>query len=81
MSDRAAFAVKPSMGEPRPLPYCPYPSAADIVQHGVQILPAILPLVGFERAAAPSEPSVRHGARHTPAQVMRLAEVVGMSFA
>jgi hypothetical protein len=48
MSDRAAFAVKPSMGEPRPLPYCPYPSAADIVQHGVQILPAILPLVGFE---------------------------------
>ena len=69
--------------EPRPLPYCPYPSAADVVQHGVQVLPAILPRVDFERA----RPFRSH--RYTPvpvtyltpAQIMRLAEVVGTSFA
>jgi hypothetical protein len=36
--------------QPAPLPYCAYPKAADVAQHGVQPLPAVLPLVDFERA-------------------------------
>src|SRR5262245_22904627 len=71
------------MSEPRPLPYCSYPSAADVAQHGVQILPASLPLVDFERARPYR--SVRYAAMPAsylpPAEVMRLVEVVGTSFA
>src|SRR6516225_11099675 len=33
------------MDEPLPLPYCPYPGAADVAQHGVQPLPMTLPFV------------------------------------
>jgi hypothetical protein len=69
--------------EPRPLPRCRYPSAEDVADHGVQPLPAILPLVDFE-GARPHR-SRRYTAvpasRLTPAQVLRLAEVVGTSFA
>src|SRR5262245_7175903 len=69
--------------EPRPLPYCRYPTAAEVAEHGVQPLPAILPLVDFERARRYR--SRRYTAvpasRLSPAQVMRLAEVVGASFA
>jgi hypothetical protein len=71
------------MSEPRPLPYCSYPSAADVAQHGLQILPASLPLVDFDRARP--HRSHRYAAMPasylTPAEVMRLAEVVGTSFA
>src|SRR5262245_4626825 len=70
------------MSEPRPLPYCPYPSAADVGQHGVQKLPASLPLVDFDRARP--HRSLRYAAVPAsglaPAQIMRLAEVVGASF-
>jgi hypothetical protein len=75
--------MKPAMSEPRPLPYCVYPSAADVIQHGVQMLPATLPLVDFERARP--HRSLRHvtvpAAWLRPAQILRLAEVVGTSFA
>jgi hypothetical protein len=68
---------------PRPLPYCAYPGAADVVEHGVQKLPAILPLVDFERARP--HRSARYtavpAAYLTSGQVMRLAKVVGASFA
>jgi hypothetical protein len=71
------------MDEPRPLPHCPYPSAADVVQHGVQILPATLPLVDFERARP--HRSLRYvtvpAAWLRPTQIVRLAEVVGTAFA
>ena len=74
---------QPVVGESRPLPYCSYPGAADVVQHGVQRLPRILPLVDFERARP--HRSLRYAtvpARTlTSAQVERLAEVVGTSFA
>ncbi len=83
MGDRNRLTGKPVSREPRPLPYCPYPSAADVAQHGVQILPTNLPLVDFERARP--HRSLRYATvpatRLTPAQVMRLAEVVGTSFA
>jgi hypothetical protein len=69
--------------EPRPLPHCRYPSAEDVADHGVQPLPTILPLVDFE-GARPHR-SRRYTAvpasRLTPAQVIRLAEMVGTSFA
>jgi hypothetical protein len=71
------------MSEPRPLPHCSYPGAAEVAQHGVQLLPAVLPLVDFERARA--HRSARYlavPATHLmPAQVLRLADVVATSFA
>ena len=71
------------MAEPRPLPYCSYPSAIDVAQHGLQILPARLPLVDFERARP--HRSLRYAAMPasylTPLEVLQLAEVVGTSFA
>src|SRR5262245_36226187 len=72
-----------TMAEPRPLPYCSYPSAADVALHGVQILPPSLPLVDFERARP--HRSLRYTAvpasTLTPPAVLQLAEVVGTSFA
>jgi len=35
---------------PRPLPYCAYPKAGDVAQHGLQTLPPSLPLVDFAQA-------------------------------
>src|SRR5262252_777604 len=71
------------MDEPLPLPYCPYPDAADVAQHGVQPLPMTPPFVDFERARP--HRSARHTAvpatQLTPAQVLQLAKVVGTSFA
>jgi hypothetical protein len=83
MNQGTLLRGKPAMGEPRPLPFCRYPTAADILEHSVQPLPAVLPLVDFERARP--HRSRRYTAvpasRLTPAQVARLAEVVGRSFA
>ncbi|HEX5692456.1 MAG TPA: hypothetical protein VFX76_20720, partial [Roseiflexaceae bacterium] len=36
---------------PFSLPFCSYPTAADVDQHGVQPLPATLPLVDFRGAS------------------------------
>src|SRR5262249_20469025 len=60
--------------EPRRLPHCAYPTASDVAQHGVQPLPAVLPLVDFERARV--HRSRRYTAmvadRLTPAQVLAM---------
>src|SRR5262249_1802659 len=73
----------PAMAEPLPLPYCSYPSATDVAQHGLQILPPSLPLVDFERATP--HRSLRYAAMPasylTSRDVLQLAEVVGTSFA
>ena len=68
--------------DPLPLPHCAYPSAADVVEHGVQKLPAILPLVDFETARPhrSNRYTAVPAAYLTPAQLMRLAKVVGASF-
>jgi hypothetical protein len=83
MSDRSTHTAKQAMTEPRPLLHCPYPGSADVAQHGMQLLPASLPLADFERARP--HRSHRYTAvpatRLTAAQVLRLAEVVGTSFA
>ncbi len=72
----------PSDG-PRPLPYCAYPKARDLAHHGVQPLPASLPLVDF--AQAQPYRSRRYttvvAADLTPAQILQMARVVAASFA
>jgi hypothetical protein len=83
MGQLSRSVAKPVRSAPRPLPRCHYPGAADVVEHGVQPLPPTLPLIDFERARP--HRSLRYAAvpatRLTPAQVMRLAEVVASSFA
>jgi hypothetical protein len=83
MSDGAVLERVPSCEEPHPLPLCAYPKASDVAQHGIQDLPQYLPLIDLEQA--------RHhrsrlfttvpAAHLTSAQVLRMAQVVGTSFA
>jgi hypothetical protein len=72
-----------SSDEPRHLPYSAYPRARDVDQHGVQPLPASLPLVDFARAQPhrSSRYSTVVAAELSPAQVLQMAEVVAASFA
>jgi len=82
MSDRSIGAGL-ALNAPRPLPYCPYPTAAEIALHGVQPLPETLPLVNFQHARPHRSRwyAAVPAARLTPEQVLQLAEVVGTSFA
>ncbi len=74
---------KMSSDKPRPLPYNAYPRARDVAQHGLQPLPASLPLVDFARAAP--HRSTRYStvvaADLTPAQLLQMAWVIAASFA
>ncbi len=72
-----------SSDEPRPLPYCAYPKARDFAQHGIQALPASLPLVDFARAQPyrSSRYTTVVAADLTPSQVLQMARVVATSFA
>jgi len=83
MHDRELFVGQQGVAEPRPLPHCSYPHAADVAQHGVQPLPAVLPVVDFPHARPHRSRryAVAPASRLAPAQVLRLAEVVGTSFA
>jgi hypothetical protein len=82
MTDHISVANQ-AVDEPLPLPYCRYPRAADVDEHGVQQLPTILPLVDFERARSHRSPryATVSAARLTSDQILQLAEVVGTSFA
>ena len=68
---------------PRPLPYCAYPKAGDVAQHGMQPLPPSLPLVNFARAQPyrSSRYSTVVAADLTPFQMLQMARVVASSFA
>lgn len=83
MSDQRAFDSSLPADGPRSLPYCAYPRARDVAQHGVQVLPAVLPRVDL----TPAQPyrSVQYkaieAARLTPAQVLPMARVVATAFA
>jgi hypothetical protein len=90
MEQRTAPVIGPtvlpggtSSAEPRPLPYSAYPTARDVARHGVQPLPASLPLVEFARAAP--HRSIRYStvvaADLTPAQLLQMAWVIAASFA
>ena len=68
---------------PRPLPYCAYPKASDVANHGVQPLPASLPLVDFGRSRPhrSSQYTTVVAADLTPDQVLQMARVVAASSA
>jgi len=83
MMEQTTSPVIGSSDEPRPLPYSAYPTAKDVAQHGVQPLPASLPLVELARAAP--HRSTRYStvvaADLTPAQLLQMAWVIAASFA
>jgi hypothetical protein len=69
--------------EARPLPYSAYPRAQDVAQHGIQPLPASLPLVDFARAQP--HRSIRYttvlATELTKDQLLQMAWVIGVGFA
>ena len=83
MSDRRAFESSLPADGPRSLPFCAYPRARDVAQHGVQVLPTVLPRVDFTQAQPYR--SLQHksieAARLTPAQILQMARVVATAFA
>ena len=68
---------------PRPLPYSDYPKAVDVAQHGLQPLPASLPLVNFERAGPyrSSRYTTVLAPELTKEQLLQMAWVIGAGFA
>jgi hypothetical protein len=71
-----------SANEPRPLPYSDYPTASDVAQHGLQPLPASLPLVDFERAKPyrSSRYSTILATELTKEQLLQMAWVIATGF-
>jgi hypothetical protein len=69
--------------EARPLPYSDYPKARDVSQHGIQPLPASLPLVDFARAAPhrSSRYSTVLAPELTKEQLLQMAWVIAAGFA
>jgi hypothetical protein len=72
-----------ALDEPRPLPFCTYPRAADVAAHGVQPLPEALPLVDFARVQPyrSRRYTTVAAADLAPAQVLAMSRVVADSFA
>ena len=69
--------------EARPLPYSDYPKARDVSQHGIQPLPASLPLVDFARAQPhrSSRYSTVLATELTKEQLLQMAWVIATGFA
>jgi hypothetical protein len=69
--------------EARPLPYSAYPRARDVSQHGIQPLPASLPLVDFARAAPhrSSRYSTVLATELTQEQLLQMSWVIAAGFA
>src|ERR671914_1118620 len=72
-----------SADEPRPLPYSDYPTASDVAQHGLQPLPASLPLVDFAQAKPyrSSRYSTVLATELTKEQLLQMAWVIAAGFA
>jgi hypothetical protein len=72
-----------SSDEPRPLPYSAYPRAQDVSQHGIQPLPASLPLVDFAQAKPyrSSRYSTVLATELTKEQLLQMAWVIATGFA
>ena len=68
---------------PRPLPYSAYPKAADVAHHGMQPLPASLPLVDFARAKPyrSRRYSTVLATEVTKEQLLQMAWVIAVGFA
>jgi hypothetical protein len=76
------FPERISSDEPRPLPYNAYPKARDVSQHGIQPLPASLPLVDFARAAPHrSRYSTVLATELTKEQLLQMSWVIAAGFA
>ena len=72
-----------SADEPRPLPYSDYPTASDVAQHGLQPLPASLPLMDFAQAKPyrSSRYSTVLATELTKEQLLQMAWVIATGFA
>jgi hypothetical protein len=72
-----------SADEPRPLLYSDYPTASDVARHGLQPLPASLPLVDFARAKPyrSSRYSPVLATELTKDQLLQMAWVIAAGFA
>jgi hypothetical protein len=72
-----------SADEPRPLPYSDYPTASDVARHGLQPLPASLPLVDFAQAKPyrSSRYSPVLATELTKDQLLQMAWVIAAGFA
>jgi hypothetical protein len=72
-----------SADEPRPLPYSDYPTASDVARHGLQPLPASLPLVDFAQAKPyrSSRYSTVLATELTKDQLLQMAWVIAAGFA
>jgi hypothetical protein len=72
-----------SANEPRLLPYSDYPTASDVAQHGLQPLPASLPLVDFAQAKPyrSSRYSTMLAPELTKEQLLQMAWVIAAGFA
>src|SRR5918995_3547624 len=68
---------------PSPLPYSAYPTASDVAQHGLQPLPASLPLVDFAQAKPyrSSRYSTVLATELTKDQLLQMAWVIATGFA
>ena len=77
------FPRRISSHEPRPLPYSTYPSARDVARHGLQPLPASLPLVDFAQSQPyrSSRYSTVLATELTTEQLLQMAWVIAASFA
>lgn len=80
-SDHGAFDS--AAGGPRSLPYCAYPRARDVAQHGLHVLPELLSRVDFAQARPyRSRQYTPIAAKRLAAtQVLEMARVVATSFA
>ena len=72
-----------SSDEARPLPYSAYPRARDVARHGLQPLPASLPLVNFAQAKPyrSSRYSTVIATELTKEQLLQMAWVIATGFA
>ena len=65
------------------LPFCDYPGAADVAQHGMQPLPDTIPLVDYEKAQPYRSHQYQPVLANTlnSAQLLQMARVIADSFA
>jgi hypothetical protein len=77
------FPERISSDEPRTLPYSTYPTARNVAHHGLQPLPASLPLVDFTQAQPyrSSRYSTVLATELTAEQLLQMAWVIAASFA
>lgn len=82
-TERTRSVPSAMTSSPRQLPFCAYPRAWDVAQHGLQPLPENLRKADFTRAQPYRSRQYRAepAACLSPGQVMQMARVVGESFA